>query len=89
MDLFAGAGGLSLGLHKAGFHHLALVEYERKACDTLKRNAQRWEERGADVPPWRFDQVHEVDARDFLKGTHLPSDQLTLLAGRVVRQPGA
>lgn len=87
MDLFAGAGGLSLGLHKAGFHHLALVEYERKACETLKRNAQRWEERGADVLPWRYDQVHEIDARDFLKGTHFPSEQLTLLAGGPPCQP--
>lgn len=87
IDLFAGAGGLSLGLHNAGFRHLALVEYERKACDTLRRNAEWWAERGNDAPPWQLDQVHEIDARDFLRGQPLPDDDVTLLAGGPPCQP--
>lgn len=34
IDLFAGAGGLSLGLHAAGFSPVAAVEIDRDACDT-------------------------------------------------------
>jgi DNA (cytosine-5)-methyltransferase 1 len=38
VELFAGAGGLALGLSLAGFRHLAVVEWNRFACDTIRRN---------------------------------------------------
>lgn len=38
LDLFAGAGGLSLGIEQAGFNKLCDVEILPYACDTLKRN---------------------------------------------------
>jgi len=34
IDLFSGAGGLSLGLHLAGFHVILAAEIEREAADT-------------------------------------------------------
>jgi len=39
IDLFAGAGGLALGIHRAGFSSAGLVEFNRHACETLRINA--------------------------------------------------
>ena len=42
VEICAGAGGQALGLHMAGFHHVALVEYEQEYCDVLKQNMPEW-----------------------------------------------
>ncbi|MCP1286272.1 DNA cytosine methyltransferase [Mammaliicoccus sciuri] len=38
IELFAGAGGLALGLEKAGFKHEALIEIDKYAAKTLREN---------------------------------------------------
>lgn len=40
LEFFAGSGGLSLGVHNAGFIHLALIERDRNAAETLRQNSQ-------------------------------------------------
>lgn len=43
IEICAGAGGQALGLEMAGFSHIALVEYEKKCCETLRKKiAQKW-----------------------------------------------
>ncbi|MDX2193532.1 MAG: DNA cytosine methyltransferase [Gemmatimonadales bacterium] len=43
VDLFAGCGGLSLGLEQAGFETLAFCEVNKDAADTFAVNRQRTE----------------------------------------------
>lgn len=41
VEICAGAGGQSLGLHLAGFRHRLAVEIDKTAADTLKANLRR------------------------------------------------
>ena len=49
IEICAGAGGQALGLERAGFSHVALVEYEQSYCNTLKLNRPNWNVICADV----------------------------------------
>ncbi|WFU10916.1 DNA (cytosine-5-)-methyltransferase [Rhizobium sp. CB3090] len=42
VELCAGAGGMSLGLENAGFHPLALFEFDKHAAATLRLNRPLW-----------------------------------------------
>lgn len=41
-ELFAGGGGLALGMEKAGFNHLFLNEIDHNACESLRYNRPNW-----------------------------------------------
>ncbi len=49
LEICAGAGGQALGLSRAGFNHVALVEYEPDYCKILKKNRPDWNVICADV----------------------------------------
>ena len=38
IELFAGAGGLGMGISKAGFRPAQVVEWDRWCCDNLQEN---------------------------------------------------
>lgn len=42
IEICAGAGGQALGLERAGFEHVALVELDRWSCATLRTNRPHW-----------------------------------------------
>ncbi|MFL0067716.1 DNA (cytosine-5-)-methyltransferase [Tenacibaculum maritimum] len=42
IELFAGAGGMALGMEQAGIEHVLLNEFEKNACNTLRYNRPKW-----------------------------------------------
>lgn len=59
VELFAGAGGLAMGMGNAGFDHAAVLEWDHDACETLRINQRHGV---AAVDHW---PIHETDARTF------------------------
>ena len=66
VELFAGAGGLALGMEKAGFRHVLLNEFDPMACRTLRRNRPDWNVLEGDVHNVDFSPLHGLV--DFLSG---------------------
>ncbi len=66
IELFAGAGGLALGMEKAGFKHIFLNEIDHDACATLKYNRPEWHVVEQDVRTISFKQSN--GQVDFLSG---------------------
>lgn len=41
VELFAGAGGLGIGVSQAGFHPVQIIEWDKWCCDTIEQNRKR------------------------------------------------
>ncbi|MEV6026151.1 DNA (cytosine-5-)-methyltransferase [Streptomyces sp. NPDC052036] len=88
IEICAGAGGQAVGLHDAGFDHLALVEWDRHAVQTLRANVGGW-------PGWtrkKAQSLEPMDVREFLgsevhASLGLNEGDLDLLAGGVPCPP--
>jgi DNA (cytosine-5)-methyltransferase 1 len=61
LELCAGAGGQALGLERAGFDHSALVEIDKYACETLRRNRPAWNVIQADLMGFDAANLGQVD----------------------------
>lgn len=56
IELFAGAGGLGIGLEKAGIKCVALNEIDKWACNTLRENRPHWNVLEGDVKNYNFSE---------------------------------
>lgn len=54
LELFAGAGGLAVGLEKAGLKCIALNEIDKWACQTLRNNRPHWHILEGDIKDFSF-----------------------------------
>lgn len=79
VDLFVGAGGLAIGVSRAGFRHKAVVEFDQDACATIRENQRRGVEPMAHWPLVESD-VREVDFAPL-------SQRVDLLSGGPPCQP--
>ncbi|GAB2845916.1 DNA cytosine methyltransferase [Streptomyces deserti] len=88
IEICAGAGGQAVGLHNAGFDHLALVEWDHHAVQTLRANVGGW-------PGWSEERAHSLEPMDVKKflgseeetSLGLKKGELDLLAGGVPCPP--
>lgn len=63
IELFAGAGGLAMGISNAGFKPMRIVEWDRWCCDTIREN-RRAKTSGIELWPEPFEgDVCQVDFR--------------------------
>lgn len=77
IELFAGAGGLALGLEMAGFSTKALIEIDQYCCDTLRANAPKYFR----VAKIFQRDIRELTVREVLEETGLKCDEVDLIAG--------
>ena len=54
LELFAGAGGLAIGMEKAGLKCAALNEIDKWACQTLRKNRPEWNVLEGDIKGFNF-----------------------------------
>jgi DNA (cytosine-5)-methyltransferase 1 len=80
IELFAGAGGLGLGVGRAGFKAVDVVEWDRWCCDTLRENRAR----GASIIG-HWPKPREGDVRDF--SFEKFADKIALVTGGPPCQP--
>ena len=74
VELFAGAGGLAIGMAHAGFRHAAVIEWDHDACETFREN-QRHHAHGVDGWP-----LVEGDVRSYDYST-IPGDVVVVSGG--------
>ena len=73
IELFAGAGGLALGLEEAGFEEIGLIEIDKNACATLRLNRPNWNVIEEDIV--------EFSKKDLLQEFNIKKGELDLLSG--------
>lgn len=59
LSFFTGAGGLDMGIHKAGFNVKLCVEIEKKYCETLKMNHPNWNVVQGDIMQYNKEKVYK------------------------------
>lgn len=61
IEVCAGAGGQAIGLERAGFDHVALVEIESQFCNTLRLNRPSWNVIQADLNKFNGTEYRGAD----------------------------
>ena len=73
IELFAGAGGLGIGVSKAGFQPVKIVEWDRWCCDTINENRRANVSAVKSWPEPHCGDVRPIDFRSLEGKVHLVS----------------
>lgn len=73
LELFAGAGGLALGIEEAGFKTIGLIDFNHDACETLKLNRPNWNVIEADIV--------KISKENLEKKFNIKKNELDFLSG--------
>lgn len=73
IELFAGAGGLALGIEQAGFETIALIEIDKSASETLRCNRPNWRVINEDI-----EKISPLDLEEYFD---IGKGELDLLSG--------
>lgn len=79
ISVFSGAGGLDLGLERAGFDIVATLDNDVVRCKTLMANRPRWSVTNADI--------RTITGRDVLGVAGLSRADISLVVGGACCQP--
>lgn len=74
LEICAGAGGQALGLERAGFSPVMLIDDDPDTCATLRTNRPHWD-------------VRQMDLREFVAAEHPQVLDIDLMAGGVPCTP--
>lgn len=77
LELFSGAGGLALGLHKAGFVNVGMIDFFEDANRTVRYNFPDWNVVTADINKVADEGINN----------YIPKQSIDLLAGGFPCQP--
>lgn len=79
IELFAGAGGLAMGMARAGFEPSAVIEWDEDACQTISENRNHYAAHGEDF------LLYPGDARHFNFGAY--ANHVEVISGGPPCQP--
>lgn len=73
IELFAGAGGLALGIEQAGFETIGLIEIDKSASETLRYNRPNWRVINESV-----ENISPLDLEDYF---NIQKGEIDMLSG--------
>jgi DNA (cytosine-5)-methyltransferase 1 len=77
LSLFSGAGGMDIGVRKAGFEILAEIELDQYCCQTLRAACEREKRKTLVIE----NDIRQIEPKELIKEFNMKPRELDLLFG--------